>query len=107
MEKEETLESEIEANKLSRRISVSLSNVMKKIKDDNKDKDRSLTQSLIIDKSKIEEEITPDDSDKESRVFSIASLNFRFKVSFIHKGNSLIYIAISKDANESVTFLKR
>lgn len=47
------------------------------------------------------------DNEKQSKILSLVSLSSAFKVSFMHKGDCLIYIALSKNENESVTFLKR
>ncbi len=47
------------------------------------------------------------DTAKVSQILQIATGNKSLKVAFIHKGGCLIYIAISKNPHEQVTYLRK
>ncbi|CDW90546.1 UNKNOWN [Stylonychia lemnae] len=65
------------------------------------DQDQLLTSLLPQDQFSIEND------EKISRIRSLNTLISNFKVCFLHKGDCLIYIGLSKDQNESQTAVKR
>jgi hypothetical protein len=48
-----------------------------------------------------------DDEAKQTKLLYMATQFDDFKVAFLHKGGCLIYIALSKAKEESVSYLKK
>jgi hypothetical protein len=48
-----------------------------------------------------------DEDEAKSRMISALNLSNKCKVAFLQKGKSLIYVGISKERGESLSFLRR
>jgi len=63
--------------------------------------EKSFDDKVALDTTSI------DETEAKSQILSVFNLKKNCKVCFLQKGNSLIYVAVSKDFGESQYFLRR
>eukprot|EP00347_Sterkiella_histriomuscorum_P024317 403331550 len=93
-----------EQNRLTLKIQNRLSTAIQKVVDRE---DESVNYKPLITTLLPSEIYEPDDDKQATRILSIATITDNFKIAFMHKGDCLLYIALSKSQNESQTALKR
>ncbi|CDW87641.1 UNKNOWN [Stylonychia lemnae] len=88
-------------SKISNRLSMAFKSMIEK-KDINRN-------TIVQEEVKKERTGFENEQDKVfvTKIVQIATLSRNFKVAFLHKGQSLIYIALSRDQFESVSFMKK